>query len=151
MSKRTSMAAVLAAMVLALSLSPAALAGTENRAGVFRIALTGAQEIGGGDPDASARAIVIAIPATDTICFLAEWSGIDGTVTASHIHAAPAGVNGAVVVPLFVGASFGSAGKARGCVPANGLAADIVANPSAYYMNIHSTVFPAGAVRGQLA
>ena len=150
MSRRSAIIAVLASLVLALSLSSAVLAGSGNRAGVFRIALTGAQEIGGGDLDASARAIIIAIPATDTVCYLAEWSGIDGTVTASHIHAAPAGVNGGVVVPLFVNASFGSTGKTRGCVSANGLADDIVANPTAYYMNIHSTVYPGGAVRGQL-
>ena len=53
-------------------------------------------------------------------------------------------------MPLFVNASFGSTGKTRGCVSANGLADDIVANPTAYYMNIHSTVYPGGAVRGQL-
>src|SRR5437667_11699337 len=102
MSRRTSITAVLAGLVLVLSISSAALAGTANRAGVFRIALTGAQEIGGGDLDASARAIIIAIPATDTVCFLAEWSGIDGTVTAAHIHAAPAGRNGRGGVPLLV-------------------------------------------------
>jgi hypothetical protein len=151
MSRRTSITSIFCGLVLALSLSTMAQAGRENRAAVFPIVLTGVQEIGGGDPDASARAIIIAIPATDRVCFLAEWSGIDGTVTAAHIHAAPAGVNGSVVVPLVVGASFGGTDETRGCVPANGLADDIVANPSAYYMNIHSTVFPAGGARGQLA
>ncbi len=36
------------------------------------------------------------------------------------------------------------------CVSANGLAADLLANPSAYYVNIHSTVYQPGAVRAQL-
>ena len=38
----------------------------------------------------------------------------------------------------------------RGCVSANGLADDILASPSSYYVNIHSTTYPGGAVRTQL-
>jgi hypothetical protein len=30
--------------------------------------------------------IVIAMPATDTICFVTKWTGIDGTVVAARIH-----------------------------------------------------------------
>ena len=85
----------------------------------------------------------------DTVCFVTRWAGIDGTVVAAHIHVAPEGVPGPVVVPLFAG-SFGGSDKTRDCVPANGLSDDILANPSAYYINVHSTVYPAGAVRAQL-
>jgi hypothetical protein len=65
--------------------------------------------------------------------------------TASHIHKAAAGKAGPVVVPL--GAAF----KKTGCTTAPGtLTSAIVKNPKAYYVNIHTTKYPAGALRGQL-
>ncbi|HET7472185.1 MAG TPA: CHRD domain-containing protein [Candidatus Limnocylindrales bacterium] len=145
---------ILAAVGLLLALAGPASAA---RTGVFRLLLTGDQEATAtcappavcGDPDAAAAMILIVNPNTDSVCFLTKWTDIDGTVVASHIHLAPAGVPGPVVVPLFSG-SFSGTDKTRGCVSANGLADDILANPSAYYVNIHSTVFPAGAVRAQL-
>jgi hypothetical protein len=140
------------AVLLSLAVGPASAA-----AGVFRLTLTGDQEATAtcappavcGDPDAVAQMILIVNPARDTVCFLTRWTGIDGTVVAAHIHLAPVGVPGAVKVPLFSG-TFGSTDMLRGCVPANGFASAILADPSAYYVNIHSTVYPAGAVRTQL-
>jgi hypothetical protein len=124
---------------------------------VFRLTLTGDQEATAtcappavcGDPDAIGGMIVIVNPTRDTVCFLTRWSGIDGTVVAAHIHEAPVGVAGPVRVPLFSG-SFGSSDMTRACVSAMGFADDILANPEDYYVNIHSTVYPAGAIRAQL-
>src|SRR5436190_8098756 len=149
--------AVLAALALRLTVSLSSVSAAGSRTGVFRLTLTGNQEATPtcapptvcGDPDAVAGMILIVNPNRNTVCFLTRWSDIDGTVVAAHIHLAPVGVPGAVVVPLFSG-SFASTDKTRGCVSANGLAGAILANPSAYYVNIHSTVFPAGAVRTQL-
>ena len=149
--------ALIAALALLLSVAVIPVSAAGSRAGVFRLTLTGNQEATAtctapavcGDPDAVAQMILIVIPARNTVCFLTRWTNIDGTVVASHIHLAPKGVPGSVVVPLFSG-TFGSTDKTRGCVSANGLAGAILANPSAYYVNIHSTVYPAGAVRTQL-
>ena len=146
---------LLAALLLLFVLAGPAAA---TRTGVFRLVLTGDQEATAtcapptvcGDPDAVAAMILIVNPNNDSVCFLTKWTNIDGTVVAAHIHLAPAGVPGAVVVPLFSG-SFAGTAMLRGCVPANGLADDILANPAAYYVNIHSSPnFPAGAVRSQL-
>jgi hypothetical protein len=151
--RRTTLAMLSALMLLlGVALTPASAA-----TGVFRLTLTGDQEATPtcsppdvcGDPDAVGAAILIVNPVRDTVCFLARWSGIDGTVVAAHIHLAPEGEPGAVVVPLFAG-TFDGTDMTRGCVSANGLADDIVADPSSYYINIHSTVYQPGAIRAQL-
>lgn len=154
--RRATLAAI-AALALLMTVSLSAVAAAGLQAGVFRLTLTGDQEATAtcappevcGDPDAVAGMILIVNPARDSLCFLTRWTGIDGTVVAAHIHPAPVGVAGPVAVPLFSG-SFDSTDMLRGCVSANGLADEILANPSGYYVNIHSTVYPAGAVRAQL-
>ena len=156
MKRRRAMLATLAALALLLSLSVGSIAAAEH-ATVFRLTLTGDQEATPtcsppavcGDRDAVAQMILIVNPARDSVCFLTRWTDIDGTVVAAHIHVAAVGVPGSVVVPLFAG-SFAGTDMTRGCVSANGLASAIIANPSAYYVNIHSTIYPAGAVRTQL-
>lgn len=156
MRRRATLAAF-AALALLLTVSLPAVSAAGMRAGTFHVTLTGNQEATAtctapavcGDSNASAKMNLVVIPARNMVCFETKWTGIDGTVVAAHIHLAPVGVPGGVVVPLFSG-SFGSTDRTRGCVSANGLAAAIVANPSAYYVNIHSTAYPAGAVRTQL-
>ncbi|TML21748.1 MAG: CHRD domain-containing protein [Actinobacteria bacterium] len=77
------------------------------------------------------------------------------TFIAGHIHQAPVGVAGPIVVPLFV--SPAPATNARH-IKQSGIAtpnagttgAALCANPSAYYVNYHTTVFMGGAIRGQL-
>lgn len=113
--------------------------------------LEGAQEAPGpGDPDATGVADLRFNQGRGTVCFELSWAAIDGTVVAAHVHAAPAGLAGPVVVPLFAGA-FGGTDSAVGCVPVGGdLVKAIRKDPAAYYVNVHSSVYPAGAVRGQL-
>lgn len=154
--QRRSALALVAALAILLSVSASSVSAG-SRVGVFHLTLTGDQEATAtcapptvcGDPDALAVMTLVVNPNTDTVCFVAKWWNIDGTVSASHIHLAPVGVPGPVVVPLFSGA-FAGTGMTRGCVSANAIAGAILANPSAYYANIHSSVYPAGAVRAQL-
>jgi hypothetical protein len=118
----------------------------------FSTTLTGAAEVPGpGDLDASGTALITLNQGQGEVCFDLSWAGIDGTVTAAHIHVGPATVAGDVVVPLFAG-SFAGTDTASGCV--SGVSEELIKairqNPENYYVNVHSDVFPAGAIRGQL-
>jgi hypothetical protein len=73
------------------------------------------------------------------------------TFVAGHVHEAPAGSNGPVVVPLFSGSSSNGLFVQRARVPiAPELATRICADRSQFYVNYHTTQDPQGAVRGQL-
>ena len=119
----------------------------------FSTTLTGAAEVPGpGDPDASGTALITLNQGLGQVCFDLSWAGIDGTVTAAHIHVGSAVVAGPVVVPLFAG-SFAGTDSASDCI--SGVSQELIKairqDPANYYVNIHSDVFPAGAVRGQLS
>ena len=139
-----------AALGMVAMLAMAAPALGEGRP--FATTLTGAAEVPGpGDPDASGTAFITLNQGQGEVCFDLSWAGINGTVTAAHIHAGAATVAGPVVVPLFARA-FAGTDSASACV--SGVSAELIKairhDPANYYVNIHSSVFPAGAVRGQL-
>jgi hypothetical protein len=155
MGRRLAAVALAAALAAGLTLltAPGAAAGT-GKVTLLAASLKGANEVPGpGDPDGRGRAFVRL--AGDRACFVLQWSGI-GAPTASHIHQGAAGVAGPVVVPFFQpgtnAASLpGTLSAVAGCVDVDAdLAARIAANPSDWYVNIHTTEFPAGAIRGQL-
>lgn len=81
------------------------------------------------------------------VCFWLDTDGLSGPPLAGHIHAAPAGQNGGVVVNL----GIMSADQAS-CVSADkDTIKQIRQNPWNYYVNVHTAVNPGGEVRGQLS
>lgn len=134
-----------AAAAAALALSPTALAADGGRP--FHVAMTGAAEAPGpGDPDGSGTAHFRVNPGQEQICYTLEVSGI-APAAAAHIHVAPVGSPGPVVVPLAAPTS----GSSSACATVDrDLALAILMHPENYYVNVHNAQFPAGAVRGQL-
>ncbi len=148
---------IVAAIVI--SLATLVIATTASAAdGVrFRFELTGAQEVPPADPDARGDAEITLKPDEGQICYAVEFRRV-GTPNAGHIHAAAAGANGPVVVPLFMLVDPSDPrhdqlekGHLRECVSADpALVQAIVDDPAAYYVNLHNARYPGGAIRGQL-
>jgi hypothetical protein len=75
---------------------------------------------------------------------------VDGTLTGAHVHVGDRNENGPVVIPLSASGD-GTTTAASGCTSiTDDLANAIKRHPRGYYFNLHSTVFPDGAIRGQL-
>lgn len=132
----------------------------------FSAYLTGDAEVndqgqdGVGDPDAKGSATLLAAD-EDTLCYGVTIRGAQ-TPTELHIHRAPAGQNGDVVIDLSKnvpkdanGKPKGNPGASSGCKNLSGPELEafgrIRANPQNYYINVHTTGFQKGAARGQLS
>ena len=145
------MVLLIVVMSTAGALAAAASAADSGRS--FDTTLTGAAEAPGpGDANGSGTASITLNQGLGTVCFDVTWQDVDGTVFAGHIHVAPAGSPGPIVVPLFSG-SFAGTDAVSGCV--ENVDPDLIKairhDPTAYYVNIHSQPdFPGGALRGQL-
>ena len=148
---RSYLTAVVTGLVVALAMVGVAFADGGGRP--LSTSLTGAEEAPGpGDANASGQADLTLNQGQNEVCFSISWADIDGTVFAGHIHVAPAGAPGPIVVTLFTG-SFAGTDSVSGC--AQDVDPELIKairhDPSAYYVNVHSRPnFPGGAVRGQL-
>jgi hypothetical protein len=144
------------AAALALVLAACGSSGSSTSAGhhrarsrpshVYKVKLTGGAETPRGAPLGMGVAI-IAVHGHVHVCWrFAHLHGFSGA-TIAHIHRGTKGHAGPVVVPLSIGTRL----RHEGCVrTSRTLTKAMVHDPSGYYVNIHSTQYPGGAVRGQL-
>jgi len=149
MRKRALAATIIILLAFGLTALAAPGAAAGGHATLLAASLTGRQEVPGpGDPDGSGKALVRL--SGDQACFVLKWSGISAPM-AAHIHVGRRGVPGGVVVGFFQGQLPDTLNAVAGCAPADPADVEaIAANPSGFYVNIHTTEFPDGAIRGQL-
>jgi hypothetical protein len=131
--------------VILLATVGAAVAGGAPRV----TTLSGAEEVPPADPDGTGFAAITLNVGQGTVCWQLSVSGIALPATAAHIHVAPVGVSGPVVVPL---SPPNASGTSSGCTSADpALIQAIIDHPERYYVNVHTTEFQGGAIRGQLS
>ena len=112
--------------------------------------LKGSNEMPAADPDGSGTAKLRLDAAKKRVCFTIRVKNVDGVV-AAHIHAGGKKVaSGSIVVDLITAPADGP--KFTGCTKnvKKALIRKILKRPGKFYVNVHTTDFTGGAVRGQL-
>ena len=134
------------AAVAALAFTAGASAQQGGRP--FTVQMTGAAERpNAGDPDGSGTATFRVNAGQHRVCYTLNVANIE-PATLAHIHRAPPTAAGPIVVHL----EAPTDGSREGCADVTrALAQEIIRTPGAFYVNVHNTPFPAGAVRGQLS
>ena len=129
----------------------AVIAGAKHGGAPFAQSLT--QEVTtspmyAGDADGTGSALITVNLGQREVCWDVSVADIVLPGTAAHIHEAPAGVRGGIVVSL---TPPGITGRSVGCAADldAALLQDILTDPESYYVNVHTIDFPAGAIRGQ--
>jgi hypothetical protein len=90
-----------------------------------------------------------------TVTYLIAYSGLTGTVNASHIHTGAVGTNGGVILPITPGPSPMSGTLTAAIFTPSGTVttfAEAVAaiRAGTTYFNLHTTAHPGGEIRGQI-
>ena len=140
---------IAAVLILSLGLMAVILPGAEQGGRILTADLTGAAEVPGpGDPDGSGTAIITLNPGLEMVCWEINVSNITLPAAAAHIHEGPAGVAGPVDVAL---SPPDASGHSSGCTSVDrDEMLEILQEVDEYYVNVHTSDYPAGAVRGQL-
>ena len=127
-----------------------AFAASAVHAQTFTMTLAGSREPAGGDPAGRGLA-VITFNGGNVYYFL--WVQGIAAPAAAHLHSGVQGISGAVLVGLEPSWNNIAANTyvASGSIPVDSATtAPILQTPSAYYVNVHNTPFPNGALRGQM-
>jgi hypothetical protein len=169
MGHRTIAASVVgAAGILTVGMMTVAEAGHTNN--VLTAQLDGRQEVSetgrgvSGDPNGTGEAYVFGIDGDpNTLCYVLTVDKVAETELApsptapraAHIHKGAAGTNGPVAVNL----AWPQDGQSADCLTlgeegkftGQATVQEILNNPEGFYVNVHNSEYPGGAIRAQLA
>ena len=133
-----------AATVLALAALLGACSHGPHHPGGHDVTLTGAQEVPANTSTASGSSS-IRVAHDRSVSGGVRYTGMLATV--AHIHEAPVGANGPVIVPLVKTADGMFAVQAGTLLTPSQHASYQAGN---LYVNVHSAAYPAGEIRAQL-
>jgi hypothetical protein len=134
---------------------------TPSNLKIFTVALSAQNEvppITNAESTARGTAVITVNSAANTIDFNVSLNSFPAgsTVTVAHIHPGAAGVPGGVLISTGLAAGqvtltdgFGTFSLMQVATTADKIA-QILANPSNFYFNVHTTLNGGGAIRGQL-
>lgn len=149
--KLSAIVAMAATLSLVMGIGVVAAAHT-----TLTVSLSGSEEVPQpGDPNGKGSGTVSLYPSTNNptgnnVCYELKLQAI-GTPAAAHIHEAPDGVAGPVVVDLEIADADRKGNRLSNCVTVDQeIVNEILAGPGGYYVNVHTEAFPGGAIRGQL-
>jgi hypothetical protein len=156
--------------VLAVGCGSSPTVPSEDTTSTFTVPLSSANEvpaITNADAGASGTATIVLTVTRDgsgtitsaTMSFQISVTGFPPgtTVTDAHVHNGAAGGNAGVYVATTLTAGELALTNGAGTVAKPGInvpadrAAAILANPAGHYFNVHTSLNPAGAIRGQLS
>lgn len=118
---------------------------TASVSSAFTAALRGSQETPPNSSTALGAGAAVVDAATRSLVVAVAAKGITGTE--AHVHLAPPGVAGPVIIPLVETSRGSGVWTAKAALSQEQYNALVAGN---LYLNVHSTAFPAGEIRDQL-
>lgn len=160
--RRIQLTIVLTVLTLVAAMGAATAAGPTN----FRAHLSGDQEVPPADTDAQGQVTLKVAPDGQSASYRLIVANIED-VNMAHLHLAPVGENGGIVVWLYPDApppqpipGRTDGVLATGTITADNLVGELAGDPFSalveaieaghIYANVHTAAFPGGEVRGQL-
>ena len=135
--------------MLTIGLSAFIFSTTASAQQKFTVSLNGAQENPSVNSPGSGSCVLTLDTAETQITLSCTYSGLGSSASAAHIHTdGPVGVNGPVLFNL-TGAS-GTSGTLNLALTAVTPAQVADLRAKRWYVNIHTTNFPGGEIRGQI-
>ena len=112
----------------------------------FKAVLIGGNEVPSTPSAGTGEANAVFNTETKILTVTFTYSGLTASLSAWHIHKAPAGVNGGVIF------NFGAPQPSGFVYTSPALTADQEndLNTAGYYVNLHTSNYPGGEIRGQL-